>query len=112
MSPAIQIEALKGKIKQLEKQIEFTKALLDGSEMYTRDAAGYTIALLARFLHEKRVINAEELLAYATVFKGDPKEWEDHQGAVVNGFASTLEFQIMYPEDFTLHTAAPMSIAE
>jgi hypothetical protein len=40
MSPASKIEALEEKIKRLEKQIKFTKVLLDGSEMYTRDASG------------------------------------------------------------------------
>jgi len=112
MSPASKIEPLEEKITRLEKQIEFTATLLDGSEMYTRDAAGYTIALLARFLHEKRVINAQELLAYVSVFKGGPKDWKDHQGQVVNGFAGTLEFQMMYSEDFTLRTAAPAGVAE
>jgi hypothetical protein len=112
MSPASQIEALEGKVKRLEKKIEFTKALLDGSEMYTRDAAGYTIALLARFLHEKRLINAEELLAYVCVFKGDPKNWEDHQGQVVNGFAGTLEFQMAYPSDFELRVGGSNNASE
>ncbi|UVF18484.1 hypothetical protein HPT29_018605 [Microvirga terrae] len=112
MSPVSKIEALETKINQLEKEIEFTKALLDGSEMYTRDAAGYAIALLARFLHEKRVINAGELLAYVSVFKGDPRDWEDHQGHVVNGFAGTLEFQMIYPEDFELQVGRASNTSE
>jgi hypothetical protein len=108
----VTITKLEARIMELESELALTKAIIDGSEAFTREATGYTIALLARYLHEKELIDVQDLLTYVERFKGDPKDAEDYHGEVVNIFAGCLKFQMKHPEDFILsaaqaHCAAP-----
>jgi hypothetical protein len=102
MSNDVTITKLKARIKELEGELTYTKAIIDGSEYFTREATGYSIALLARYLHEKGIIDARELFAYVDAFKGDLNDVEDYHGQIVNSFAGCLQFQMKYPDDFAL----------
>jgi len=96
------ITRLEARIKKLESELVYTKAIIDGSEYFTREATGYSIALLARYLHEKGIIDAKELFAYINAFKGEINDVEDHHGEIVNNVAGCLQFQMKYPDDFAL----------
>ena len=89
-----------GRIKRLEDNVLRLQAIIDGSEMQTREAVAYLLSLVTRFLHEKQLVDGSALRRYVTTFEGDASDVDDYMGDLVRQFRSMLDFQENHPKDF------------
>lgn len=100
---------LERQVEMLAARIEYLQAIVDGSEAQTREAVGYLVGIVTRYLHEDGVIDHDRLRRYASTFEGDATDREDYLGQVVRLFGATLDYQAQNGGAFALADAQPPS---
>lgn len=96
---------LERQVEMLAIRIEYLQAIVDGSEAQTREAVGYIVGIVARYLHEQRVIDHGSLRRYVSAFEPDANDRDDYLGQVVRLFGATLDYQNQNPGEFSLADA-------
>ena len=93
------------RLKRLEDRLVHLEAIVDGSEAQTREATTYVISIVARYLHEKGLIDGVALRNYVSTFDGEESDREDYMGELVRQLGSMLDFQERHPTEFQLTPA-------
>lgn len=98
---------LERQLQTLEARIAHLEAVVDGSEEQTRDATAYIVGIVARFLHDKRLIDEHALRDYVRTFEGDASDREDYMGDLVRRLGHMIDFHHKYPAEFDLSGGDP-----
>lgn len=80
------------RVRQLEDEIEYLKAIVDGSEAQTREAVTCVLGLLMSFLKEKGALDYGELISFLAGAADPNEKSEDHNGRLIHDMRRMMEF--------------------
>lgn len=80
------------RVRHLEEELEYTKAILDGSEAQTREAVVAVVGLLASFLAGGKALDYDGFLAFLAGTVDSDYRSEDHVGQLVHDLRRVMVF--------------------
>lgn len=80
------------RVRRLEDELEYVKAIVDGSDMQTREAVVCVLGLLMAFLKQKGLLDHGELISYLAESADANEETEDHNGKLIHDVRRIVEF--------------------
>ena len=94
-------EGLPERMKELEDELAKIECSVEGVAEQAMDATAQLTGLLVRFLQEAGLVDQVALRTFLTRFAARAPESEDHVGALVARVIGILDFQELYPEDYS-----------
>lgn len=80
------------RLRRLEDEMEYVKAIIDGSEAQTREAFTVVVGLLVAFLKGKGTLGYEELISFLAAASDPDYGTEDHSGRLIHETRWIVEF--------------------